>query len=148
MGILALALAASLAACSDDPGSDPPASGGSESSAGAGSDAPDDPVTAVTVDCPEFEGIAQRIAAAQTALYSGGDDADGAIEELQSELEGLKDGAPDHVQEALTDMSKAFGAAAEILRDETPDQTELLELAPRLSDASQTITEFVTDQCG
>ncbi len=148
MGILAAALAVSLAACSDDSDPDPPSSGGSEPSSSVGSDAPDDPLTEVTVDCPEFEAVAQRIVDAQTALYSGADDVDEAVEELQDELEGLKDGAPDHVQEALTDMGKAFGAAAEILRDETPDQTELLELAPRLSDASQTITEFVTDQCG
>ena len=148
MGILALALAASLAACSDDPDSDPPSSRGSESPSSTAPGAPDDPLTDVTVDCPEFEGVAQRIADAQTALYSGQGNADETIADLQAELEGLKEGAPDDVQQALTDMGQAFEAAAKIMRDETPDQTELLELAPRLSDASQTITEFVTDQCG
>ena len=147
MGILALALAVSLAACSDDPDDESSSGDGSEAPS-ATSGGPDEPLTEIAVDCPEFEGVAQRIAEAQTALYSGQDNADEAVEELQSELEGLKEGAPDDVQQALTDMGKAFGAAAEILRDQTPDQTELLELAPRLSEASQTITEFVREQCG
>lgn len=147
MGILAVALAVSLAACSDDPDNESSSGDGSDAPS-ATSDGPDAPLTEITVDCPEFEGVAQRIADAQTALYSGQGNADEAIEELQSELEGLKEGAPEDVQEALTDMGRAFGAAAEILRDQTPDQTELLELAPRLSEASQTITEFVTEQCG
>jgi hypothetical protein len=144
MGILAVALVASLAACSDDPDSDPPAGGESEST----SDAPDDPLTQASVDCPEFEEVAQRIVTAQTALYSGQGDAEGAIEDLQSQLEDLKEGAPVEVEQALTDMSEAFGEAAEILRDATPDQTELLELAPELSAAGQTITEYITEQCG
>ena len=78
MGVLAVVLAVSLSACSDD-GEEP-----SSSEAGA----PDAPVTEVTIACPEYAGTAQKLADAQTELYSGTADS-GTIDELVAELDGL-----------------------------------------------------------
>ena len=141
MGILAVALAASLAACSDDPDSksDSPSNGESESSDGhrhtgqrrrrSGS-----------IDCPEFADVGAKIVEAQTDLYapSGAGDPGAAIDDLVAELDGLKEGAPEDVQEALSELGDGFERAAELLEDATQQgQAELLTLAPQLAEAGQ-----------
>jgi hypothetical protein len=136
-GILALALALSLAACSDD---DPKSDGDTNPS--------DGPFTEVTIDCPQFEDAAQKITDAQAALYDGTGGAD-AIDDLVTELDALKDGAPDDIQAALTDMAAAFRATAEILASPSPDsQDDLADLSARLSSDSRKITAYITSQCG
>ena len=138
MGVLAVVLAVSLSACSDD-GEEP-----SSSEAGA----PDAPVTEVTIACPEYAGTAQKIADAQTELYSGTADS-GTIDKLVAELDGLKEGAPDDVQTALDDMGAAFRDASELLEDPTPsNRAKLLDLAPQLAEDGQAITAYITTRCG
>ena len=150
MGILAVALAASLAACSDDPDSksDSPSNGESESS--AVTDTPNNDVTVGSIDCPEFADVAAKIVQAQTDLYapSGAGDPGAAIDELVAELDGLKEGAPEDVEEALSELGDGFERAAELLEDGTRQgQAELLTLAPQLAEAGQAITDYVAEQC-
>lgn len=129
--ILAVVLIAALAACSDS---------GDKSPSAAVSDT-------TTVDCAKFADASTKIAEAQTELYSGSNAA-ASIETLVAELDALKADAPDDVDEALTEMGEAFRTAAEILDDPTPEnQAELAALAPKLSEASQKITEYVVDHC-
>jgi hypothetical protein len=138
MGVLAVVLAVTLSACSDD-GDEP---------SGSGSKTPDATLTEVTVDCPEFADTAQKITDAQTELYSGTAD-DATIDELVGELDGLKEGAPDDVQTALDDMGAAFRDASELLDDPTPaNRAQLLDLGPKLAEDGQTITAYITAQCG
>ncbi|MCW2797604.1 hypothetical protein [Nocardioides sp.] len=136
MGILAVALALSLAACSDDSKSDPDPS-------------PSDVVfTEVTIDCPQFADAAKKITDAQAALYDGTGGA-GAIDDLVTELNALKEGAPDDIKAALTDMAAAFRDAAQLLENPNPEnQAQLADLSAKLSTDSQKITAYITSKCG
>jgi thymidine phosphorylase len=134
VGILVLALAAALSACSDD----------SDDSDGSPSDQPSE----ITIECDEFEDTAAAIAQAQSDLYAGTGGTAEAIDTLVVELEALKEGAPADVQTALTDMIAGFRDAEELLEDPSPkNQSKLAELAPKLAEDSQTITEYVTSEC-
>lgn len=139
MGALAAStvlLAAALVGCSDD--TDP-----------VSAQAPSDgPPSEVTVDCPEFEDTARKIVDAQASLYTAAGDPE-AIDDLVAELDALKEGAPEDVRTALDDMGTAFRDAAELLEEPTAQsRAELVALAPGLSDAGRTITEYVQEQCG
>jgi hypothetical protein len=137
MGVLAMALALALSACSGDPESSP------ESST-----SPDATLTEVTISCPEFEDTAKKITDAQTKLYGGTADSE-TIDELVAELDALKEGAPPDVQTALTDMGAGFRDAAEILENPTPQgRAELAKLAPKLAEDGQKITAYITSECG
>lgn len=132
-GLVALVL---VAGCSDDP--DKPTAD------------PSAPVTDITVECDRFADTAQRITDAQTALYDGKDSPDDAtaVASLVSELDALKDDAPDDVDDALTSLGEGFRSAQELLADPTPENTaELAELAPGLSEDSQAVTAWILSQC-
>ena len=103
-----------------------------EEPSGSESRSPDAALTEVTIDCPGFADTAERIADAQTELYSGtGDSA--TIDELVSELEGLKEGAPEDVQTASTTW---------VRRSATRPSSS------RTRRDGQTITAYITSQCG
>lgn len=150
MGILALALAASLAACSDDdPDSGSSPNDDPTSSVGSASGTAEPSATEVTVDCPEFAETAKKIVEAQAELYTPGGDAKQAIDDLLVELEALKKDAPDDVQQALTDLGSGFQNAAALLEDPTREnQAQLIELAPQLAEDGETVTGYITEQCG
>jgi len=144
MGVLAVALAVALSACSDDPESEPESKPQSSGQSGS----PDAPFTEVTVDCPEFEDVAQRILDAQAAIYTGAGGPE-EIDDLVAELDALKEGAPEDVQTALTDMGEGFRDAAELLERPTrKNRIKLVELAPKLSENGQAITTYITAECG
>lgn len=137
MGILAVTLALSLTACDDD---DPKSDAGASPS--------DVQLTEVTIDCPQFAEAAQKITEAQAALYDGTGGA-GAIDDLVTELNALKDGAPDDIRAALTDMAAAFRDAADILENpNAQNQAALADLSAKLSTDSQKITAYITSKCG
>jgi hypothetical protein len=148
MGILAVVLVAALGGCSDDPeSSDSPSPSDSPSSPSLSTEQ-SVPLTEIAVDCPEFADVAQKITDAQTALYDGSGDT-AVIDDLVTELDGLKEGAPADIQAALDDMASAFRDAAEILADPTPEhQAQLAELGPQLAEAGQKITAYFTAKCG
>jgi len=149
MGIFAVALIASLAACSDDPESDAPSDADPTASVGTASGTAEPSVTEVTVDCPEFADTAKKIVEAQAKLYTPGGDATQAIDDLLAELEALKEGAPEDVQQALTDLGSGFQDAAELLEDPTQEnQAALAALAPELAADGETITGYITEECG
>lgn len=150
MGILAVALVTSLAACSDDdPDSDPSSNDDPTAAVGTPSGTAEPSVTEVTVDCPEFADTAKKIVEAQTELYTPGGDAAQAIDDLLVELEALKEGAPEDVQQALTDLGSGFQDAAGLLEDPTSEnQAALVELAPQLAEDGATVTGYITEQCG
>jgi hypothetical protein len=133
MGMTA-ALVLALTACSDDSDGNPEAEGTPTPSE-------------ITIDCAEFEDTAALITKAQTDLYSGTGGPE-VIETLVTELEALEDGAPADVRVALSDMADAFREAESLLENPTPrKQRELAELAPKLANQSQTITDYVVEQC-
>jgi hypothetical protein len=149
MGILAVALVASLSACSDDPDSDSSSNEDPTASVGSASGTGEPSVTEATVDCPEFADTAKKIVEAQAELYTPGGDAAQAIDDLLVELEALKEGAPEDVQQALTDLGSGFQDAAELLEDPTPEnQAALAALAPELATDGETVTTYITEQCG
>jgi len=149
MGILAVALVASLAACSDDdPDSDSSSNDDPTASVGSPSGTAEPSVTEVTVDCPEFADTAKKIVEAQADLYTPGGDAKQAIDDLLVELEALKEGAPEDVQQALTDLGSGFQDAAALLEDPTPEnQAALVDLAEQLAEDGETVTGYITEQC-
>lgn len=131
------ALALTLVGCSDDP-DEPDAD-------------PSAPVTDITVECDRFEDTAQRITDAQTALYDGKDSPEDAtaVDSLVTELDALKEDAPDEVDTALTDLGEGFRSAEQLLADPNEaDGAALAELAPALSEDSQTVTAWIIDECG
>jgi hypothetical protein len=138
LGLLAaLAVAGGLSACSSDP-EQPEAD-------------PSAPLSDVAVDCDRYEDTAQRITDAQTALYDGKDSPDdtAAVDALVTELDALKDDAPDDVDTALTDLGAAFRSAQQLLEAPTGDDgAELAALASSLAEDSQTVTAWILDQCG
>lgn len=122
--------------CSDDP---------DESDAD-----PSAPVTDITVECDRFEDTAQRITDAQTTLYDGKDSPEDAtaVDSLVTELDALKEDAPDDVDDALTGLGEGFRSAQELLADPTPaNSDELAALAPALSEDSQAVTAWILSQC-
>ncbi len=128
---VAMAIAATLSACTGD--------GDGDAS---------DPMTEITVDCAEFEDTTRKIADAQAQLYTGEGGTE-AIETLDAELEALEEDAPDDVDTALQNMRDGFKQAEELLADPTgANKSELAELAPQLAEDSQTITEYIKDECG
>lgn len=147
MGIVVVVLAAALSACTDDPESSPRSGPEPSPEPTSQSTAPEAPLTEVTVPCPEFADTAQRIADAQAALYSGAGD-NTAIDDLEAELDALKEGAPPDVQAALTDIGAGFRDAAELLEDPTPkNKARLADLASTLAAAGQKITGYITSKC-
>jgi hypothetical protein len=150
MGLFAVALVAALVACSDDdPKSDSPSDGDPTSSVGSPSGTSEPSVTEVTVDCPEFAETAKKIVEAQAELYAPGGDAGQAIDDLLVELESLKEGAPEDVQQALTDLGSGFEDAAALLEDPTrQNQARLVALAEQLAEDGEKVTGYITEQCG
>jgi hypothetical protein len=133
--ILALVLAATLSACTDDSGDSLPTPTGG-------------PLSEITVDCEKYADTAEKITEAQAALYSD-TGSSGAIDTLNTELTALKDGAPPDIQAALTDMLAAFRDAEEILENPTPEnKARLADLSPKLSADGQKITAYITSRCG
>jgi hypothetical protein len=135
-GILVVALAAALSACTGDSGD----SGDSEPSPGGS-------ITEIAVDCVQFADTARKITDAQAALYSGTGGTP-AIDTLVTELTALKAEAPSEIQAALTDMSAAFRDAGELLENPTPEnKAKLADLSPKLSEDGQRITAYITAEC-
>lgn len=131
------ALALTLGGCSDDP-EEPDAD-------------PSAPVTDITVECDRFEDTAQRITDAQTALYDGKDSPEDAtaVDSLVTELDALKEDAPDDVDDALTGLGEGFRSAQELLADPNEaDGAALAELAPALAEDSQAVTTWILSECG
>lgn len=139
MARVGLALAALALACSGC--NDTPEQAGPDPSA---------PVTDITVECDRFAATAQRITDAQTALYDGKDSPQDAtaVADLVTELDALKEDAPDDVDEALTALGAGFRAAQELLADPTPANTaELAALSSGLSEDSQAVTAWILSEC-
>ena len=136
-GILAVALVASLSACSggddDSHDAEPSPSGG--------------PLTEMTIDCARFADTAKKITDAQAALYAG-TGGTATIDTLVSELTALKAEAPADIQTALTDMEAAFRDAEEILEHPTREnKARLADLSPKLSADGREITAYITSEC-
>lgn len=109
--------------------------------------APSGPLTEVTIPCARFEATAKRIAEAQSELYSAGG-AQTAIDELVTELDGLKDGAPADVQKAIDDLVDAFRTASEVLANPTQEDAEKLqELGTELAESGQLVSEYIVSKC-
>jgi hypothetical protein len=128
--VLAVVLLASLSGCG-----------------GGSSDKPSAPMTEVTIACDQFSDTAKKITDAQAELYSGTGSTT-AIDTLVGELDALKEGAPQDVKAALTEMGEAFRKAQEVIKDPTQaSTTELADLGPKLSEDSQKITAYIVSKC-
>lgn len=109
--------------------------------------APSAPLTEATISCARFEATAKRIAEAQSELYSASG-AKAAIDELVTELDALKDGAPANVQKALDDLGDAFRTAAEVLENPTQENAEKLQdLGTELAESGQLVSEYIVSKC-
>lgn len=135
LGLLAaLAVATGCSGDPDEPGADPSA-----------------PLSDVAVDCDRYEGTAQRITDAQTALYDSKDSPDDAtaVDDLVAELEALQEEAPDDVDAALTGLAEGFRAAQRALADPRgADTGDLAGLATALAEDGQAVTAWILDECG
>lgn len=145
VAVLVVVLGTVLVGCSD--GGDEPDAKGSETPAAQTTDTTTD---TTTVDCAQYAGTSEELADAQAALY--GQDAkarSAAIKALTATLGALKDDAPDDVDAALDTLVSGFEQTAELLDDPAAaDPAALQELAPKLSEAGRTVTEYIVEECG
>lgn len=143
--MLIVVLAVSVAACGG--GSDPKKAGSDSPSARLSTAGPTHALTQVAVPCKNFAGVAQRIAEAESKLYSGAASA-GSLSTLLAELNTLKNGAPSGVQAALDDLSAAFRTAqSEIAAPTQAGTARLKALAPKLAADGQKISTYIVSKC-
>lgn len=144
-GILVLLFLTVVAGCGgDDSSSTDGDASGDPSSRVQG---PSGGLTELTVPCAEFSATASKIVEAQTDLYTGSG-AEDALDSLVAELDALKDGAPEKVKKALTDLGDGFEKAAALAKDSTATaRAELAALATKLSAAGQTVSSYVVEKC-
>lgn len=141
VAVLVVVLGAALAGCSD--GGDEPDAKGSGTPAAQTTDT-------TTVDCAQYAGTSEELADAQAALYGQDKKARAAaIEDLTATLGALKEDAPDDVDAALDTLVSGFEQTAELLDDPAAaDPAALQEVAPKLSEAGRTVTEYIVEECG
>jgi hypothetical protein len=148
-GIIALVLIPVLAACggTDKKSSDDVSSAG-PTKAPSLLATPSNPLTEITVPCTKFADAARKIVDAQTKLYSAAGANPGEVTKLVNELNALKDGAPDDVKSALTDLGDAFKAIGQLGSKPTAAlQAKVADLAPKLAADGQKITAYITSKC-
>jgi hypothetical protein len=98
--------------------------------------------------CRELSAAAQRIAAAQTDLYSDARDAQRAMRRLMGDLRGLQADAPARISSALTELGRAFQTAQGLLQHPHPSASaQLAEVAQTLGRDGRKITRYVASQC-
>jgi hypothetical protein len=141
-GILVVVLAAALTACGG---------GGSDKKPTAGSTrlgTPSAHLTQIALDCAKYADTAQKIVAAQQELYTGSGGSTAALDALKSQMNGLKDGAPDNVKAAVDELNQAFEKVQQIIASpSTAAQQQLAQMAPKLAADGQTITTYIVSQC-
>ncbi len=146
--LLAVAAALSLAGCS--------ASGG-----GAKSDVPTTPVgsvlstpntgtSAVGADpyCAKVSDWSQKFTSLQSDVASGDPDKlKTAFAGAVAYFDGLKDGAPAELTDAVDTISSALTEAGKSFRGSTPDISALSSLQTKLTPAITTFTQWVATNC-
>jgi hypothetical protein len=103
---------------------------------------------ATTGYCGELGAAANRLNAAQAALYNGGTGAQQAVDTIVAELRKLQTGAPAEIKTALAHMITGFGQARDLLVHPTDaDKRKLTQIATSLSADGEKITAYVTAKC-
>lgn len=140
--VVTTAMTGSLAACGGGDGADKKKPSAASTRLGT----PSESVTETVLDCDKYSDTAAKIAAAQSELYtSGGAD---ALAALKTELDALKDGAPSDVKAAVDELETGFEKVQEIIRNPTSEgQSELAEMAPKLSADGQKVSAYIVSQC-
>lgn len=109
---------------------------------------PSGQVTEVTLDCAKYADTAQKIVEAQQELYAGSGGSTEALDTLKSEMDALKDGAPDNVKAAIDELDDAFAKVQEIITSGSATaQQELATMGTKLSADGQTITTYIVSRC-
>src|SRR5690348_12507151 len=136
--ILVVVLGAALTACGGGGGDDKP----SAKSTRLGT--PTTNVTETTLDCSKYADTAQKIVQAQQELYAGSGGSTEALDTLKSEMDALKDGAPDNVKTAIDELDDAFAKVQEIITSNSATaQQQLASMGQELSKDGQTITTYI-----
>ena len=143
--VLAVLLAGFLTACGgggDDDSTKTPSGTNTRLSS------PTSKVTQTTLDCDKYADTAQKIAQAQQELYAGSGGSTDALDALKSEMDALKDGAPDDVKAAIDELNDAYAKVQEIIADPSSQaQSDLASMGPKLASDGQTIATYVVSQC-
>jgi hypothetical protein len=145
-GILGVVLLFALTACGggDDEADKKPTGGSTRLGT------PSDDVTESVLDCAKYADTAQEIVEAQQELFAGSGGSTEALDALKSQMNALKDGAPDNVQAAIDELNEAFEKVQEIIHDPSASaeaQRELQEMGSKLATDGQTITTYIVSQC-
>jgi hypothetical protein len=140
--ILVVILGAALAGCGGGGGDKKP----SANSTRLGT--PSTHVTETTLDCAKYADVSQKIVEAQQELFAGSGGSTEALDTLKSEMDALKDGAPDDVKAAIDELDAAFANVQEIITSGSATaQQELASMGPKLSADGQTLTTYIVSQC-
>ncbi|MFL6109433.1 MAG: hypothetical protein ACJ72L_20915 [Marmoricola sp.] len=140
--ILVVVLAGALTACGGNDSTKTPS--GASTRLGA----PTSPVTQTTLDCEKYADTAQKIARAQQELYAGKGGSTDALDALKSEMDALKEGAPDDVKAAIDELNDAYAKVQEIIADPSSQaQSDLATMGPKLASDGEKITTYVVSQC-
>lgn len=139
------ATAAVLSGCGSS--SNTPAAGGSTTPTAS------TPTVSVPVgasfDCAKYVHTSQQISEATAKMFSGSvADFNTAMNALDAEFAGLKDGAPSDVKAALDDMTSVLRDIGNIrAHPTTADQSHLQSLATKLPTDGAKIAAYITTKC-
>jgi hypothetical protein len=98
--------------------------------------------------CGKLGAAADRLNAAQASLYSGGTDAQKAVDTIVTELRSLQADAPSEIKVSLENMIAAFGQARDLLVHPTDaDKATLSQIASSVSTDGEKITAYMTAKC-
>ena len=145
--LLVTAIALSLAACSSSGGSSDSNASGAEPSPVVNSSAG---TTAAGVDpyCAKVADWSQKFTSLQSDVASGDPDKlKTAFAGAVAYFNGLKDGAPAELTDAVNTISSALSEAATQFSGDTPDISALGSLQTRRPPAITTFTQWVATNC-
>ena len=149
--VAATALVASLGACTGTGSHDTGTSGtstGSSSGVSSGHSTVTSGSATVSPYCTKLRSAGQRIQQAEVQLYTSSNGRSAAVNALETELNGLKVGAPAAIKSALTDLGNAFKMAQSLLaHPSSANNSTLAQIGSRLAADAQKVSQYVASKC-
>jgi hypothetical protein len=115
--------------------------GASSACSGSASKGPDP-------DCEHLKAVSRRLASAEQDLVTGRANERAALSRIVTELEGLRKGAPEDIDKALSELAGAFRQAEPALQHRNGrSREELARAATVLAADGRKVSSYVTSKC-